>query len=147
MNGNIEIKVNGIGDNAGQDQDLTAEIAIIHGVSRVDEAGSIGINTIIGGSFRGKIDLVNAYGKATAQAIHSLAEDDPRIIEEFESAYKAHSAKLADETVKRIREEILEKSPFSREATEAILNKIEEAADCAAAAAYAERKRECMETS
>lgn len=147
MNGNIEIKVNGVGDSAGQVQDMTAEIAIIHGVSRVDEAGAIGVNTIIGGSFRGKVDLVNAYGKATAQAIHSLAEDDPHIIEEFESSYKAHSARLADEKIRRIREEILEKSPFSREATEAILSKIEEAASCAAAAAFAERKKECTETS
>lgn len=138
MSGNIEIKVNGIGACAGQDNELVAEIAITHGFSRIDDTDTVGVNTIISGQFRGKIDLVRAYGQATAQSIHSLAGDNPRILAEFEEAYKEMSFKLADEKTKRIRQEILEKSPFSREATENLLNAIEAAATGAASTIAAE---------
>lgn len=144
MNGNIEIKVSGLGDCAGQGGEVTAEIAITHGFARLED-DSISVNTLIGGMFKGKKDLVKAYGEATAQAIHSLAEDNPRIIEVFEEAYRKHSAELADEKVKKIREKIIAESPFSKEATEEFLNKIEEAADYAVAA-FLEGKGKCTET-
>lgn len=144
MNGNIKIEITGIGNCAGQGSEITAEMAIATGFTRAGD-DSISVNTVIGGTFKGKRNLVRAYGEATARAIHSIAEDDPEIVKEFEEAYHDESQRLIKKKIEEIRKKIIAKSPFSEEATEAFLKKIEEAA-AIMAKAEAEGGGACTET-
>ena len=144
MKGNIEIKIRGAGDCAGQGAEITAEIAIVSGFARADN-DSVSVNTVIGGSFKGKTDLVRAYGEATARAVFSIAGDSPDICKEFAEAYHAEERRLTEKKIEEIRKKIIAKSPFSEETTEAFLKKIEEAAGIMAKA-EAEGGGACTET-